>query len=428
MDNQDERSSLVRTNGLNGPREPANHLNNGNSQQAHAGYATISPRTTSAFNNGASGRQDYRNLLAQAQQSLASFQEWAAKSLHKDGADTSLVNWVQSARVARTFVMIINIILTALEVMLREPILDYLIPESATTMLAAGLIVLIGAFGFAIAYNLVVDDGSSLKDSEDGRRDGHHGSGGNGRDPGPQSPIPPPTPSIQHGHPSESMTVQRKTSRRVMLSPASVYLLSATVFFLAITLLVLTYSALQRSSHLSQMDKELESAWSYSYHNHKQFISDFERRHSCCGFARLDDRPIPNEPKKNNTCVQNPSYGFQTPCKDVLSIDYLRWQKGIHHLMVVQLAIMTPLLALYAILAMVGIKKRNGWKQVKQHEEPVLLDLSSESDVGARPVYHPERPLLEGNTENERTPLLTDAAHQSSTTAQERPVVQPSLI
>ncbi|KAG0230886.1 hypothetical protein BGW42_000608 [Actinomortierella wolfii] len=400
MDNQNERSSLVRTNGLNGPREPANHLNNGNSQQAHAGYATIPPRTTSAFNNSASSRQDYRNLLAQAQQSLASFQEWAAKSLHKDDADTSLVNWVQSARVARTFVMIINIILTllafllmgveALEIMLREPILDYLIPESATTMFAAGLIVLIGAFGFSVAYNLVVDDGSSLEDSEDGRRDGHRGHGGNGRDPGPQSPIPPPTPSIQHGHPSESMTVQPKTSRR--------------------------------------MDKELESAWSYSYRHHKQFISDFERRHSCCGFARLDDRPIPNEPKNNNTCVQNPSYGFQTPCKDVLSIDYLRWQKGIHNLMVVQLAIMTPLLALYAILAMVGIKKRNGWKQVRQHGEPALLDLSFENDVGARPVYHPERPLLEGNTENERTPLLTDAAHQSSTTAQERPVVQPSLI
>ncbi|KAF9079311.1 hypothetical protein BGX23_004417, partial [Mortierella sp. AD031] len=63
------------------------------------------------------------------------------------------------------------------EMALRESILDYLLPESEITLFAAGLTIVTGAFGFAVAYNLLVEEDTTNKGDE---RDNDEGRRGNG--------------------------------------------------------------------------------------------------------------------------------------------------------------------------------------------------------------------------------------------------------
>ncbi|KAG0195613.1 hypothetical protein BGX33_002902, partial [Mortierella sp. NVP41] len=115
MDEHDERTSLVRSNStLNRVSSPPHNNNSGYStgygHHHHNNNNQARPsRTPSSREDFA--RRDPRTFLVQVQRSLALFQTWAAKVLHGD-EESSVVNWVQNARVARTFMMIINVILS----------------------------------------------------------------------------------------------------------------------------------------------------------------------------------------------------------------------------------------------------------------------------------------------------------------------------
>ncbi|KAG0327317.1 hypothetical protein BGZ99_007912, partial [Dissophora globulifera] len=336
MSQNDERRSLVRShNSNNGYTTGNGYLNNDD----HA-YPSRTPAGPEDF-----ARRDPRTFLAQVQRGLAPFQAWAARVLD-GGEESSVVNWVQNTRVARTFMMIINVILAVsafvlmgvemVEMALREPILDYLLPESETTLIAAGLTIVAGAFGFAVAYNLLVEEDPTSKG--DGRdNDDHRGSysGGNGRGSGPRTPNndPPLVPQQQQ---------QQQTRRhRLMFTKASTYLLNGNAVFLAVVLIVFTIAIMRRSVHLSRMDGELNDAWTQTNRHRKNFISDFELRHRCCGYHSISDRPFPSGSNPDEpTCSVHKAYGFKVPCKADLTKDFERWQKGIQHLLLAQMAML----------------------------------------------------------------------------------------
>jgi len=147
------------------------------------------------------------------------------------------------------------------EMAVREPILDYLLPESELTLFVAGLTMVAGAFGFAVAYSLLVEEDTTNKDDEmdndEGRRG--NGSGGNGRDSGPRSPIPSSTTDNmlgQNNDPPLVLQQQLQTRRpRLMFTKASTYMLNGNTILLVLTLMAFTFSMVQRSVHLSQVKK-----------------------------------------------------------------------------------------------------------------------------------------------------------------------------
>ncbi|KAG0351247.1 hypothetical protein BG005_009266 [Podila minutissima] len=456
MDEHDERMSLVRSNSnLNrggSPSHSNNGYNTGNGPHHHNNNQARPSRTPS--NREDIARRDPRSFLVQVQRSLAPFQTWAAKVLH-GGEESSAVNWVQNARVARTFMMIINVILAVLafllmgvemiEMALREPILDYLLPESETTLFAAGLMIVTCAFGFAVAYNLLVEEDTKNKgderDNDEGRRG--NGSGGNGRDSGPRTQTPPRSANIMLGQNGDSPLVlqQQQTRRpRLMFTKASTYLLNGNAVFLAVVLIVFTISVAQRSAHLSQMDKELNSAWTEASRHRTKLISDFELRHQCCGFNHITDRPFPpvdkpKDPEKPKdpslqTCSENTAYGFQVPCKAELAKDFERWQKRIQHLLLVQVTMLLPLLLLAMVLSAIGFLK------LKERKPEGLEDAEAQAEatvavpvVDGRGCSQHGRPLLEDVTpHNGGMPLLVNVEAEPVRLTHDRPVVQSSLI
>ena len=142
------------------------------------------------------------------------------------------------------------------EMALREPILDYLLPESEITLFVAGLTIVTGAFGFAVAYNLLVEEDTTNIGAE---RDSN-GSGGNGRDSGPRTPIIPRSTDNMLGQNNDPPLVlqQQQTRRpRLTFTKASTYLLNGNAVFLAVVLIVFTISIAQRSFHLSQVKKKV---------------------------------------------------------------------------------------------------------------------------------------------------------------------------
>ncbi|KAG0248352.1 hypothetical protein BG011_000171 [Mortierella polycephala] len=453
MDEHDERTSLVRSNStLNRVSSPDNNngYNTGNGQHHYNNNNQTRPsRTPSGREDFA--RRDPRTFLVQVQRSLALFQTWAAKVL-QGGEESSAVNWVQNARVARTFMMIINVTLAVLafllmgvemvEMALREPILDYLLPESEITLIVAGLTIVAGAFGFAVAYNLLVEEDTTNKGDERNNDEGRrgNGSGGNGRDSGPWTPTPPRSTDNMLGQNNDPpLVLQQQQIRRprLMFTKASTYLLNGNAVFLAVVLIVCTISVAQRSVHLSQMDKELNSAWTEASRHRTKHISDFELRHQCCGYNSITDRPFPpvgnpKEPKepKRQTCSENLDYGFQVPCKAELTKDFERWQKGIQHLMLAQVTMLLPLLLLVMALSAIGFSK------LKERKQEGLEGAEAEAEATAAvPVVNGrggaqyERPLLEDVTpHNGGTPFLVDVEAEPVRHTHDRPVVQPSLI
>ncbi|KAF9277574.1 hypothetical protein BGZ88_001081, partial [Linnemannia elongata] len=406
--------------------------------------------------NNNPARRDPRTLLAQVQQSLGLFQTWAAKVLHEN-QESPVVNWVQNARVARIFMMIINIVLAVfafllmgvemVEMALREPILDYLLPESEMTLLVAGLTIVTGAFGFAVAYNLLVEDTANDrndKDNDEGRRG--NGSGGDGRDSGPRASTQSHSNDNmlgQNNNPPLVVRQQHTRGPRIMFTKASTYLLNGNAILLILVLVVFTISVAQRSFHLSQMDKELNSAWTDANRHRTQHISDFELRHHCCGFNAISDRPFPpkdpkdpkdpNKPKEpEKTCSENPSYGFKVPCKAELSKDFARWQTRIQQLLLVQLIMLGPLLLLVMTLSAIGLSKRKERKQERPDDAEAQAEAQAEATRVAPVVDRRgtgvqfERPLL-GDVEPS-TPFLLNIEAEPVRQTNDRPIVQPSLI
>ncbi|KAF9344345.1 hypothetical protein BGX26_004506 [Mortierella sp. AD094] len=409
MDEQDERTSLVRSNGtLNGVSSPSHNNNNNNYNTGNGRHHQARPsRTPSSPEDFA--RQNPRTFLVQAQRSLAFFQTWAANVLH-GGGESSVVNWVQNARVARTFMMIINVILAVLaflltgieivEMALREPILDYLLPESDITLFIAGLTIVACTFGFAVAYNLLVEDTTNKGDERDNDEDRRGNcSGGNGGDSGPRTPtLPRSTDSLLRQNNDPPLVLQQQKRRpRLMFTKASTYLLNGNAVFLVVVLVVFMISIAQRSVHLSRMDIELNSAWTESIRHRTKLIRDFELRHQCCGFNSIKDRPFPPVDKPGEsepqTCSLNPAYGFQVPCKAELAKDFERWQKRIQHLLLVQVTML-----------------------LKERKQEGLGDAESQAEatatvpvVDGRGDAQYERPLLEDVTpHNGGTPFLVN--------------------
>lgn len=113
MDEHNERTSLIRSNTLNRASSPSHNNNNGyNNRNGHHHHHNNNQACPSCTPSSREDfvRRDPRTFLVQVQRSLALFQTWAAKVLH-EGEESSVVNWVQNARVARTFMMILNVIL-----------------------------------------------------------------------------------------------------------------------------------------------------------------------------------------------------------------------------------------------------------------------------------------------------------------------------
>ncbi|KAF9309201.1 hypothetical protein BG003_010034, partial [Podila horticola] len=416
MDEHNERTSLIRSNTLNRASSPSHNNNNGyNNRNGHHHHHNNNQACPSCTPSSREDfvRRDPRTFLVQVQRSLALFQTWAAKVLH-EGEESSVVNWVQNARVARTFMMILNVILVVLafllmgvemvEMALREPILDYLLPESEFTLFVAGITIVAGAFGFAVAYNLLVEEYTSddrhERDNDEGRRG--NGSGGNGRDSGPWTPTRPCSTDNMLGQNNDPpLVLQRQQTRRprLMFTKASTHLLNGNAVFLALVLIICVTSVAQRSVHLSQMDKELNSAWTESNRHRTKLISDFELRYHCCGFNSISDRPFPptNNPSNPNlqTCSKNSSYGFQVPCKADLTKDFERWQKRIQHLLFAQVTMLLPLLLLVMTLAAIGFSKRKEQKQegLEDTEAHAVATAAVPVVDGGGAQY--ERPLLE---------------------------------
>ena len=260
----------------------------------------------------------------------------------------------------------------------REPILDYLLPESEFTLVAAGLTIVAGAFGFAVAYNLLVEEDTPGKNKND---DDHRGSGsGRNGEPGPRPPIPPRSTSSILGQNGDSSLITQQTTRRprLMFTRASTFLLNGYAALLVVVLAVFVISIAKRSSHLSQvfctsyvnylrcisktflyspnpfmillkpkMDIELNGAWSIAFKPRNRFlVRDFELRHRCCGYNNLIDRSHPpdephnDDPNKIPPCWENPDFGFDVPCRAKLVKDYWLWQNEIQHLLLVQVTML----------------------------------------------------------------------------------------
>ncbi|KAF9283712.1 hypothetical protein BGZ68_005201 [Mortierella alpina] len=248
MESSNERTSLVHVN--------SNGTGGINGLPHHRNYSQDRPTRTGPSQEE-SPRRDPRTLLAQVQRSAASFQAWAARILHA-GEDSSKLSWVQNARVARTFAMIMNALLAVLsliligvemvEMVVREPILDYLLPESEISLIVAGLTVVAGAFGFAVAYNLLVEEDTT------------------------------------HGSDSENGSYRQGNGSAGKASKTHVYKVTDVL-----------------------MEKELNGAWTDGFRHRKRLISDFELRHHCCGYNSVADRPFPED------CDENEAYGFDLP-------------------------------------------------------------------------------------------------------------------
>ncbi|KAF9148331.1 hypothetical protein BG015_009937 [Linnemannia schmuckeri] len=433
MDEHDERTSLVRSNSTsNRVSSPSHNVNNG--------YNTGTGSHHQHHNNNPT-RQDPRTFL----ESLGLFQTWAAKVLHEN-QESPIVNWVQNARVARTFMMIINVVLAVfafllmgvemVEMAIREPILDYLLPESEITLLVAGLMIVTGAFGFAVAYNLLVEEDTTINRDDRNNDENRHGngSGGNGRDSGPRTPTQPRSTDNLIGQNNDPLLVvqQQQTKRpKLMFTKASTYLLNGNAILLLLVLIIFTISVAQRSFHLSQMEKELNNAWTEAFRHREQHISDFQLRHHCCGLNHINDRSFPPfvEKPKDTTplpCSKNLSYGFKVACRAELSKDFARWQTRIQHLLLAQVTILIPLLLLVMTLSVIGLSKLKRKQEVREDAE------AQAEATGVVPVVDGrgagaqfERPLLE---DVPPTPFLVNVEAEPVRQTHDRPIVQPSLI
>ncbi|KAF9126552.1 hypothetical protein BGW39_006543 [Mortierella sp. 14UC] len=324
------------------------------------------------------------------------------------------------------------------EMALREPILDYLLPENEMTLYIAGFSIVAGAFGFAVAYNLLVGQDDAIK--EDGDDEARRSGGGNGRDSGPRTTSPSllrPTDNMLGQNSGHPVVPQQQVRRpRLMFTKASTYLLNGNAIFLAVLLFVFTIAIAQRSAHLSQMDKELNNAWTDSIRHRTSLISDFELRHRCCGYDSITNRPFPpivtkppkeGEEPKPQTCHENPAYGFKVPCKAELHKDFGRWQKRIQQLLLVQVTMMVPLLLLVMTLSAIGISKLRERKQEGLEEAEAQTEGTATVPVM---VNGRELPLLvDVAPHNDGMPILIDVDAEPVRVAQDRrPVVQPTLI
>ncbi|KAF8949240.1 hypothetical protein BGZ47_007950 [Haplosporangium gracile] len=436
MDEHDERTSLVRSNSTSNRVGSPSHNNNN-------GYNTGNGHHHQQHNANPT-RRDPRSFLAQAQESLGFFQNWAAKILHEN-QESPIVNWVQNARVARTFMIIMNVVLAVfafllmgvemVEMALREPILDYLLPESEITLLVAGLTIVAGAFGFAVAYNLLVEEDTTINRDDRNNDEGRQGndSGGNGRDSGPWTPTHPrPTDNMLGQNNDPPLVVQQQQTRRpkLMFTKASTYQLNGYAILLLLVLIICTFSVAQRSFHLSQMDKELNSAWTEAYRHRRQHISDFQLRHQCCGFGHINDRPFP--PKKDDPtapppCSENIAYGFKVSCRAELSKDFVRWQTWIQHLLLAQVTMLTPLLLLVMTLSVIGFSKLKCKQEGREDAEAQAEATGVVPAVDGRGAGAQfERSLLEDVAPS--TPFLVNVEAEPVRQTHDRPIVQPSLI
>lgn len=145
-----------------------------------------------------------------------------------------------------------------MEMALREPILDYLLPESEIALLAAGLTIVAGAFGIAVAYNLLVEEDTTNNVNNENNDEGSrgNGSGGNRRDLGPCTPTQPRSADNILGQYNDMpLAQQRRQTRRprLMFTKASTYLLNGNTVLLILVLVVFTITIVQRSVHLSQV-------------------------------------------------------------------------------------------------------------------------------------------------------------------------------
>lgn len=144
------------------------------------------------------------------------------------------------------------------EMVVREPILDYLLPESEISLIVAGLTVVAGAFGFAVAYNLLVEEDTTHgSDSENGNYRQGNGSGGNEGDLGPRTPTQPRSTNNTHGQDHDSpLVLQPARHPRLMFTRSSTYLLTGNSVYLLMLSIAFIITIVQRSSHLSKVGKE----------------------------------------------------------------------------------------------------------------------------------------------------------------------------
>lgn len=82
-------------------------------------------------------------------------------------------------------------------------------------------------------------------------------------------------------------------------------LLIALIFFHSLlTVLVLSN---EKGVQTSLYDK-----WVNNYENNKREIEMIEKSHRCCGFATIQDHPVPDD------CSENTEFGFQRSCMDAI--------------------------------------------------------------------------------------------------------------
>ncbi|KAF9924887.1 hypothetical protein FBU30_005230 [Linnemannia zychae] len=381
MEEHDEQTSLVRSNTTaNHPSLSSNSTNNTNHHSNNGYNATgnsshFRPNQSHTQSHTSSGRaqfteRDPKTLFDHVQRNLTPFQIWAIKMMNS-GENSDVVNWVQNARVARTFLMMINVFLALFAIVLacvevaelvsREPILEYLLPESELTFIVAGLMFVGGLYGIAVAYNLLVEEkGPSMDRESNGENQSGNGSGGNRGDPGPRTPISP----LNNSGASLALQQQPHNNRP------------------------------------SKMTKELDAAWTQAFRHSKKLISQFERLNECCGYNHIKDRAYPLDvPEKEEGCRYDKAYGFQL-----------------------------VLVLLVSTLSMVGLVKLKVGKQPGRRQEEEASAETSETAPATNTHQQRERPLLGDAPRNENTPLLISLGTDQPRVTQNEPVVLPSLI
>ncbi|KAF9908807.1 hypothetical protein EC991_009510 [Linnemannia zychae] len=437
MEDHDERTSLVRSD-----RTLSNDYNSNNGHHNNRPHPSRTTSDRDSNNNNAT-RRDARTVLTNVQRSIVAFQTWATEILLRNNKEAPIViQWVQNARVARTFMLIVNAILAILafvlmgvemvEMAVREPILDHLLPENEMTLYIAGFTIVAGAFGIAVAYNLLVEQDDPSTEGGNGQ-DGSSGGGG-GSNPGSRRASPSlrhPTDNMLgqsnvHSETSQQQQQQQHAKRpRLMFTKASTYLLNGNAVFLFVLLIAFTVAIAQRSVHISKMEGELHAAWVDANRHNRLLIKNFELRHQCCGYKSIKENAFPPlNPKKGEDvgppCHLNKAYGFQLPCQGELTKDFERWQKRIRELLLVQVTVMVPLLLLVVALSVIGNSKL---KERKQE----LEDEAQAEAVAVVPVVNGrDQPLLvDFVPHNDGMPNLIDVnSEPERVESNHRPVVQ----
>ncbi|KAF9426631.1 hypothetical protein BGZ94_006242 [Podila epigama] len=283
------------------------------------------------------------------------------------------------------------------EMTLREPILDYLIPESELTLIVAGLTIVVGVFGFAVAYNLLVEEGTPSHDENDD----YNGSSG------PLSPIRPSGPDAileqrnsrssvlgQQRQQRQQKRLQQQTRPRLLFTKASTYLLSGNTIFLALVLLLLVITLSNRSAHLNQLLLAILSDGTNAV------VLMLDGNHA--------------EP----TCTENPAYGYKVPCKADLARGFEQSQRVIGSFLKFQVAMLLHVLFLVLSLSLIGVSKIKEQKQGFADSEEEAASVEDEDALAVQAVDGRRR---EGGRDNvhyepSHSLLLDDSRHQGGET------------